>query len=71
MDGSPEGQADVLNAVVLAMRFRMAYEDVCTAYWGRPAGEFEQALMEAAHRRGVPVDETFAKRAAFELFAWE
>ncbi|MFF1699985.1 hypothetical protein ACFVXC_41185 [Streptomyces sp. NPDC058257] len=72
MEGdSPE--EDVLRVVEQAMRIQMVWQEVCLTHWGRPFSEVKEALVEAAGRWDVPIDDSFAVRAALEIHAgsWE
>ncbi|MEU6626081.1 hypothetical protein ABZ926_35680 [Streptomyces litmocidini] len=64
---------DVLHVVEQAMRIRMVWEEVSSTHWARPLEEVEEALRQAAARWGVPIDDAFAAKAAFEIHAgsWE
>ncbi|MFB6706078.1 hypothetical protein ACFCW6_15365 [Streptomyces sp. NPDC056333] len=74
MGGTPsDDKTDGVHAVEQAMRIRMVWEEVCTSHWARPFDEVLEALTVAAHRWDVPIDPSFAKRAALEIHAgsWE
>ncbi|ROQ23624.1 hypothetical protein EDD98_7574 [Streptomyces sp. PanSC19] len=62
-------KTDVLHVVEQAMRIRMVWEEVSSTHWARPLEEVEEALRQAADRWGVPIDDAFAAKAAFEIHA--
>ncbi|WP_228992662.1 hypothetical protein [Streptomyces sp. DH8] len=66
-------KTEVLHVVEQAMRIRMVWEEVSSTHWARPLKEVEEALKQAAARWDVPIDDTFAARAALVIYAdsWE
>lgn len=70
MRGKPsDDKTDVLHVVEQAMKIRMVWEEVYTSHWAHPFDEVLKALTAAAHRWDVPIDPSFAKRAALEIHA--
>ncbi|MFD9497087.1 hypothetical protein ACFWA1_37080 [Streptomyces sp. NPDC060005] len=66
-------EAELLNMVEQAMRFRAAWGEVCSTHWGRGFDEVLEALTSAAERWSVQLDKSFARRAAMGIHAgsWE
>ncbi|MFJ9683983.1 hypothetical protein ACIRP2_39225 [Streptomyces sp. NPDC101194] len=72
-DAPGHDKADVLHVVEQAIRIRMVWEEVSSTHWAGPFDEALEALTAAAHRWGVPLDSSFARRAALGIHAgsWE